>query len=614
MSFASIASVSGGHPSSRTRSRRAASSLDAPRAAAHVHISRHSDMPAPRRPPTLPPLDLPGEIIIPSLHSAPANPSRMTEGVPLFQDPRREPAQQATNQADPQDNGNDGLLLRLATFLGFASGEDAKARRQLLSLIFNLSSAFAQLVIIVTLLAYSGYHESPTVPGKTEWHACDKPLGTWNALWLIRAALCAFLEYWSWKRQRANRLRRERRLNNSDAELATQRYLNGQPHYPTMGSGATRMPRHQSSRATGLSYEGASDPNTDSSNHASEPLARLSLFESFLSLAWFLTAHVLAYTSVNTCRLSAPHLWWLTFGILCILYVLILEIFLLGLLVFILGPVLYLVWNIVLLCLGRHPLQNPHYIKPEIGQLPKSIVQQIPLVLYIPPPPGESADGNAAITVPPAAYAYPPGGSSAATATSSAPKRRFAWLRRKGASKNKARISPQEGGTSEKGTAAAGKRTDPGDTGQGEEEDVPWDEMWEKGEYPFVRLEGNRAVCAICLMDFEEPRRVRGPKPTGHADHGPPVVQQDSPKEEAGMSTDIQEIQVEEITEEERNALQLDDAREQPQPLRLLPCGHAFHQTCVDPWLIDVSGRCPTCQRPVEIGKPSKKAKRRRRT
>ncbi|KAJ8584513.1 hypothetical protein M405DRAFT_746875, partial [Rhizopogon salebrosus TDB-379] len=26
--------------------------------------------------------------------------------------------------------------------------------------------------------------------------------------------------------------------------------------------------------------------------------------------------------------------------------------------------------------------------------------------------------------------------------------------------------------------------------------------------YPFVRLEGCRAACAICLMDFEEPKRL----------------------------------------------------------------------------------------------------------
>lgn len=58
-------------------------------------------------------------------------------------------------------------------------------------------------------------------------------------------------------------------------------------------------------------------------------------------MVWFLAAHIFVYSSVNTCRHSSPHLWWLSFGILCILYLMLLEIFLLGLLIFILGPILY---------------------------------------------------------------------------------------------------------------------------------------------------------------------------------------------------------------------------------------------------------------------------------
>lgn len=37
-------------------------------------------------------------------------------------------------------------------------------------------------------------------------------------------------------------------------------------------------------------------------------------------------------------------------------------------------------------------------------------------------------------------------------------------------------------------------------------------------------------------------------------------------------------------------------------------------KVCVDPWLIDVSGRCPVCQRPVQLEDVEpKKSKRRRR-
>ncbi|KAI0329402.1 hypothetical protein GY45DRAFT_868121 [Cubamyces sp. BRFM 1775] len=618
----------------RTRSEGSAPGYDTPRAGpVRVRVSRRTGSPVGRAPPTLPPLDLPRGPLMPSLHSAPAaRGPPPTWDVPLFDEPRRVPPTHPPPDQNAESEAADGLLGMLMESLGYA-GPNAKARRELLSLIFSLTFGFAQVVIIITLLAYSAHHESPTVPGETEWRACERPLGTWNALWLIRVGLGSLLAYWTWRRERAAGIRRARRQNQSDTELATQRYLDGRPHYAQMDHGPTRAPRRQGSRATGLSYEGSRNYNTDSAGNVpqSRLQARVSLCMSFVSLAWFLTAHVLAYTSVNTCRFSAPHLWWLTFGILCILYVMILEIFLLGLLVFILGPVLYLVWNIFLLCLGRHPLQNPHYIKPDIGKLPKSTVQQIPLVLYIPPPPGESTGESPGVTVPPAAHSFPPKSSptaSAATASSTSPavpKRRFAFFRRKGgagAAKNKARSSPREGGdgAAEKRGAGAGKQPDsPGaEQDEADEEDVPWDEMWEKGEHPFVRLEGNRAVCAICLMDFEEPRRVRGPgaKAAAAAAVSPTGDEQKSAARGGGAdgADAVQEIQVEEVTEEERDALKLDDAGEGPQPLRLLLCGHAFHQTCVDPWLTEVSGRCPTCQRPVEIPQPSKKGKRRQRT
>jgi len=32
------------------------------------------------------------------------------------------------------------------------------------------------------------------------------------------------------------------------------------------------------------------------------------------------------------------------------------------------------------------------------------------------------------------------------------------------------------------------------------------------------------------------------------------------------------------------------------QEMRVLPCNHAFHPACVDPWLLNVSGTCPLCR------------------
>lgn len=71
-------------------------------------------------------------------------------------------------------------------------------------------------------------------------------------------------------------------------------------------------------------------------------------------------------------------------------------------------------------------------------------------------------------------------------------------------------------------------------------------------KYPLHPLPAHRATCPICLCDFEEP--------------------------------------------------QLDDEPEseiEPEPLRLLECGHVMHKTCVDQWLTTVSGRCPVCQKAV---------------
>lgn len=100
------------------------------------------------------------------------------------------------------------------------------------------------------------------------------------------------------------------------------------------------------------------------------------------------------------------------------------------------------------------------------------------------------------------------------------------------------------------------------------------------GDYPFVRLEGHRAVCAICLMDFDEPERAKKAKEAAASDEkldsgvtspvtpGTPV---------APLGAPVQEVQVEEITDADVERLQLADAGEGPQPLRLLACGHVFH-------------------------------------
>jgi hypothetical protein len=198
-------------------------------------------------------------------------------------------------------------------------------------------------------------------------------------------------------------------------------------------------------------------------------------------------------------------------------------------------------------------------IKPEIGKLSRSIVDRIPLVVYIPPPPDEP---TGAPKIPEAIYsnAYPPKPRVSATL----PKKRFAFLKFKSKKGSKGNDKIDDGGKD-------GKRQTKGDG-----EPQSWEEHWEQGEYPFVRLEGNRAACAICLMDFEEPKRVVGlpnNEPAENAETEKPVAHDQSVEEGA-----VQEILIDTIQEEDRETgPRLEDAGEGPQPLRLLSCGHVFH-------------------------------------
>jgi hypothetical protein len=61
---------------------------------------------------------------------------------------------------------------------------------------------------------------------------------------------------------------------------------------------------------------------------------------SLLSIIWFIASHVLVYTSLNTCRQTSPHLWYLAFGIMSIAYLLIAEVLIVVLFLFFFVPIL----------------------------------------------------------------------------------------------------------------------------------------------------------------------------------------------------------------------------------------------------------------------------------
>lgn len=244
------------------------------------------------------------------------------------------------------------------------------------------------------------------------------------------------------------------------------------------------------------------------------------------------------------------------------MYLMVLEVFILGIFVFVIGPVIYvrypnytflgltdyilqLIWSLILIALGRHPLQNPTSINPEIGKLPRSAVDRIPLVMYIPPPPAGFSVGE--LAKPEAVYSYPP---KLQSPSKISPKPRFRFLRRipfRGNKDSSKRIGYEPGPERHDGMS-------------------DWENVWEQGELPFVVLEDNRAACAICLNDFEAPKQKTQRKGDNE--------ETKSPVDNAVPNNEVLNM----IIEEERSGpLRLEDAGDGAQPLRLLRCGHVFH-------------------------------------
>ena len=208
--------------------------------------------------------------------------------------------------------------------------------------------------------------------------------------------------------------------------------------------------------------------------------------------------------------------------------------------------------------MGRHPLQAGNIIKPEIGKLPKSVVDRIPLVIYIPPPP----EGlfKEALAVPEAVHAYPPKSAAPSVPES---RKRFRFIRMLSPRKNK-NTSVHPGSAQDVEKAA---------------EPQTWEEHWEKGEYPFVVLQGNRAACAICLMDFEEPKRLGGTTTTTAS----ASLDVNASESEKVQGTNALEPVITVTHQDGGDELRLTDAGEGVQPLRLLECGHVFHVRAISP-------------------------------
>ncbi|CEL54091.1 hypothetical protein RSOLAG1IB_06801 [Rhizoctonia solani AG-1 IB] len=443
------------------------------------------------------------------------------------------------------------------------------------SLIWRLGFGTSELIVISVLLGLSSRPGSippdarPLVIGEfgmSQWQACDRPLGAWNIVWAVKAFLGLGMAWWEYvravrpstdqllavERTRLSReVRRARRNNPNSGRMRSApnsptgpTSTNGPvaarslPHHWTMGAGREEdldmIDATMSGSARSIEIVHEMRRIRERREHEERWYSRCSSFQVLYGLVWFVTANILLYGSVASCRYTSPFIWWLTFALLCLGYLVVAEMLLVALVVFVIGPLVYVTINIVLVCMGRNPIQpggRMGHINPDIPKMPRTMVDRIPLVMYIPTTTTEP-------TAPEPAHAYPP---TTSKPTPTTPKRRFFFFKKKpkGAEKDQNKNKPDDVEAAE----------------------------WEKNEYPFVKLEANRAACAICLTDFEPPRRVG----------------------EQGESA--------------------------AEPLRLLACGHVFHKECLDPWLVDVSGRCPTCQRQVEEGDldPEEGGKKRKR-
>ncbi|CAE6379123.1 unnamed protein product [Rhizoctonia solani] len=429
------------------------------------------------------------------------------------------------------------------------------------SLIWRLGFGTSELIVISVLLGLSSQPGSippdgrPLVDGgfrMSQWQACDRPLGAWNIVWAVKAFLGLGMAWWEYARairpstdqllavERARLSREVRRARRNNPNLGRMRSVpnsptgpsspNGPitprslPHHWTMGAGREEdldmIDATMSGSARSIEIVQQMRRIREKREHEERWYSRCSSFQVLYGLVWFVTANILLYGSVTSCRYTSPFIWWLTFALLCLGYLVVAEMLLVALVVFVIGPLVYVTINIILVCMGRNPIRpggRMGHINPDIPKMPRAMVDRIPLVMYIPTTTATEP------TVPEPAHAYPPPTSKPTPAT---PKRRFFFFKKK---PKKSEMDQNKNKPDDVEAAA-----------------------WEKNEYPFVKLEANRAACAICLTDFEPPRRVG--------------------------------------QEEESTA----------EPLRLLACGHVFHKECLDPWLVDVSGRCPTCQRPVE--------------